>query len=148
MERTPIHDKVDELSQGKNPYFIARLETCWVAVSDRPLIDGHCVIFADPVVFSVNDLDESTRMRYARDMCRVGDALLKVTGAYRINYETMSNVAQALHSHIYPRQLSEPDLQRRDRPSAAYKEKAFDFKSGQALIDHMKSELVPFAFKP
>lgn len=142
MQRTAIHDRVDEFREGKSPYFIAKLETCWVAVSPRPLVPGHCVVYADPVVASVNDLDENTRMLYHRDVCRVGDALLKVTGAYRINYETMCNVAQSLHTHIYPRHLSEPEENRRERPATAYKESDFDLKNGgQTLIENLREAL-------
>jgi diadenosine tetraphosphate (Ap4A) HIT family hydrolase len=83
--------------------------------------------------------------KYWRDICRVGDALLKATGAYRINYETMCNVAQALHTHVIPRSLSESDDKRQERPAIAYKESDFDFKTGQVLIERIRAELAPFA---
>ncbi|MES2964634.1 MAG: HIT domain-containing protein [Bdellovibrionota bacterium] len=120
MERTVIHDRVDKARAGENPYVICKLETCWVALSDEPFTRGHCVTFADPVVFGLNDLPEDLRMRYLRDVARVGDALISALGAYRINYETLCNVAQALHSHVIPRYKTEPDDKRRDRPSSAY----------------------------
>mgnify|MGYP001581846165 CR=1 FL=1 len=119
-ERTVIHDRVDKARAGENPYVICKLETCWVALSDEPFTRGHCITFADPVVFGLNDLDEKARMFYLRDVARVGDALISALGAYRINYETLCNVAQALHTHIIPRYLNEPDAKRRDRPSSAY----------------------------
>jgi diadenosine tetraphosphate (Ap4A) HIT family hydrolase len=143
--RTAIHDRVAELRRGENPYVVARLETCWVVVSNRPLLEGHCVTFADPVVFGMNDLDEETRMKYARDVCRVGDALIKVTGAYRINYETMCNVAQALHTHIFPRQLWERSDERKERPAVAYREKELDLSAARPLIEKLKVALAPFA---
>lgn len=118
--RTSIHDRIDLLQAGKDPYMIARLESGWVCLSDQPFIEGHCVFFADPVAFSINDLSEIQRMAYSRDVCKVGDALIKALGAYRINYETMCNVAQSLHSHITPRFESEPEAKRRERPALAY----------------------------
>ena len=144
MHHTVIHDRVDELRDGENPYFVAKLETCWVVVSNRPLFEGHCVTYADPVVFGLNDLDEPMRMKYWRDVCRVGDALIKVTGSYRINYETMCNVAQALHTHIVPRQLSEPDEQRRERPAIAYKEEDLEVEKGRVLIEKLRDALAPY----
>lgn len=118
--RTAIHDRVEKARSGENPYVICKLETCWVALSDEPFTRGHCVTFPDPVVFSLNDLSEDMRMRYMRDVARVGDALISALGAYRINYETLCNVAQSLHSHVIPRYMSETDPKRRDRPSSAY----------------------------
>ena len=118
--RTPIHDRIELLRAGNDPYMIARLESGWVCLSDQPFIEGHCVFFADPVAFSINDLSEIQRMAYSRDVCKVGDALINALGAYRINYETMCNVAQSLHSHITPRFENEPEPKRRERPAIAY----------------------------
>ena len=42
-------------------------------------------------------------------MSIVGDALLEITGAVRINYETLGNTEHALHTHIVPRYNDEPD---------------------------------------
>ena len=42
-------------------------------------------------------------------MVLLGDALLEVTGAYRINYEILGNTDPALHAHVFPRYLTEPD---------------------------------------
>lgn len=143
--RTAIHDRVDELREGTNPYCIARLETGWVVVSNRPLVKGHCVFYADPVVFQLNDLDELARMKYSRDVARVGDACARVLRAYRLNYETMCNVAQALHTHIYPRLRDEPEDLRRERPAVAYRESDFDLKNDLQLITDLRAALAPYA---
>jgi diadenosine tetraphosphate (Ap4A) HIT family hydrolase len=47
------------------------------------------------------------------DMARIGDAILKVTGAKRINYEILGNSEPELHAHIFPRYEHEPDERRR-----------------------------------
>ena len=39
----------------------------------------------------------------------IGDALLEVTDAYRINYEILGNLDPALHTHIFPRYRHEPE---------------------------------------
>jgi len=74
---------------------------------------GYCVFLADPVVPSINDLSEADRVQYSLDVLRAGDALLAVSNAYRINYETLGNTEQALHTHIIPRYLDEPDDKRK-----------------------------------
>ena len=53
-------------------------------------------------------------------MIRIGDALLRVTSAYRINYETWGNLDPALHTHITPRYLSEPEEKRVLPPRIGY----------------------------
>ena len=48
-------------------------------------------------------------MQFLKDMAIIGDALLKVTEAYRIHYEIQGNTEPALHAHIIPRYMSEPE---------------------------------------
>ena len=46
-------------------------------------------------------------------MARLGDALLQVTSADRINYEILDNSEPELHAHVFPRYSTEPpDLRR------------------------------------
>ena len=40
-------------------------------------------------------------------MAGLGDAVLLVTGAERINYEILGNVEPALHAHVIPRHTNE-----------------------------------------
>ena len=49
-------------------------------------------------------------------MSIVGDALLDVTGAHRINYAIMGNSDKVLHSHIVPRYAIEPEEFRLNTP--------------------------------
>jgi len=51
-------------------------------------------------------------------MSRLGDALLKVTGAARINYAIFGNQEPALHAHVIPRYGDEPEALRSAQPWA------------------------------
>ena len=46
-------------------------------------------------------------------MVLIGDALLEATDAFRINYEILGNEEPALHAHIIPRYMNEPEKSRR-----------------------------------
>jgi len=52
-------------------------------------------------------------------MTLLGDALLKVTGATRINYEILGNSEPELHAHLFPRYAHEPE-ERRTKPAWFY----------------------------
>jgi diadenosine tetraphosphate (Ap4A) HIT family hydrolase len=71
---------------------------------------------ADPIVESLNTMTRGGRIQYSLDMVEAGDAVLAVTEAYRINYETLGNAEPALHTHIIPRYRGEPEDKRR-RPA-------------------------------
>ena len=46
-------------------------------------------------------------------MARLGDAILHVTSAERINYEILGNSEPELHAHVFPRYATEPPELRR-----------------------------------
>jgi diadenosine tetraphosphate (Ap4A) HIT family hydrolase len=144
---TLIHERVALAHEGKNPAAICKLETCWVVASDVQPLAGYCIILSDPVAPSLNDLPEQQRMLYCRDMARVGDAIMKVTGAYKINYETWGNLDPALHTHIVPRYREEPDDKRVKPACTVYdfsKSRKFDPEVDSAFVQKMREVLKPF----
>ena len=70
---------------GTNPTVICRVPSGWVALCNMQYLRGYTILLADPVVASINDLDRLQRAEYLGDMTLIGDALLEVTDAYRIN---------------------------------------------------------------
>jgi diadenosine tetraphosphate (Ap4A) HIT family hydrolase len=70
-------------------------------------------LLPDPVVPDLNALSGRARQQFLEDMARVGDAVLQVTGAERLNYEMLGNVEPALHAHVIPRYAWEPAERRR-----------------------------------
>ena len=111
-----IVERLDLARRGQNPYVIARLKSGWAVIGDVQPLPGYCLLLADPVVGSINELAEAGRVQYSLDVLRIGDALLEATDAYRINYETLGNSEPALHTHITPRYQWEPEEKRR-RPA-------------------------------
>jgi diadenosine tetraphosphate (Ap4A) HIT family hydrolase len=77
---------------------------------------GYCILRAVPTVASLNELSPAQRAQFLTDMARVGDALLAVTGAARVNYGIFGNFDPTLHAHIVPRYPDEPDEYRLGLP--------------------------------
>lgn len=148
MQNTIIHQRVELANLGKNPSAIVKLKSGWVVMADKQSVEGYCLLFSDPVVSDLNSLSEAARAQYCLDTIRVGDALLKITGAYRINYETWGNVDPALHTHIVPRYMSEPEDKRRLPICKAYDPNAarsFDRDQDRFFIEKMREALAPFS---
>jgi diadenosine tetraphosphate (Ap4A) HIT family hydrolase len=106
---TLIHQRVEAARAGTNPTVISRMPSGWAVLGDVQFLRGYALLLADPVAADLNALDESRRIRFLQDMAILGDALLEVTGAYRINYEILGNSEAALHAHVFPRYMSEPE---------------------------------------
>jgi diadenosine tetraphosphate (Ap4A) HIT family hydrolase len=139
-----IHDRVEAARRGENPYVICRMASGWLVIGDVQPLPGYCVLLADPVVESINALDATGRQRYSLDAIQAGDALLAVTDAYRINYETLGNSEPALHTHIIPRYLTEPDEKRRGVAWMAYDwrtARRYDPAQDGAFVERMRAWL-------
>lgn len=108
-----IAQRVELARSGNSPWLITRLPSGWAVMGDVQFLPGYCLLLADPVVPSLNDLTLQEREQFLGDMVRIGDALLKVTESFRINYEILGNSEPELHAHIFPRYMAEPDERRR-----------------------------------
>ena len=119
MSETLIHRRVAAARAGTNPFVIARLPSGWAVVGDVEVVHGYCLLLPDPVVPHLNALGATERQCFLRDMVTLGDVLLEVTEARRINYEILGNLEPALHAHLFPRYDSEP-AERRHSPVWSY----------------------------
>ena len=140
---TAIHTQVIAAREGRDPCVIARLFSGWAVFGERQFVRGYAMLLPDPVVPNLNALGARERIAFLSDMSRLGDALLKVTGAARINYAIFGNQEPALHAHVIPRYDDEPHAQRTQHPWAYDWSAAplFDRSVSQALADGVLREL-------
>jgi diadenosine tetraphosphate (Ap4A) HIT family hydrolase len=133
-----IIERVDGARAGTNPTLICRVPSGWVVLCDMQFLRGYCILLSDPIVPSLNDLNSNQRVEYLCDMALVGDALMEVTGAYRINYCIAGNSDPYLHTHIVPRYMTEPESMRKGLPWSYPKSiidgTMFDYERDQGLI--------------
>ncbi len=100
---TLIHRRVEECRNGTNPLALTKLASGWVVAGDVQFLPGYCLLLPDPVVPHLNALSGVDRAQFLADMARVGDTVMAMTGAVRINYEMLGNLEPALHAHVFPR---------------------------------------------
>jgi diadenosine tetraphosphate (Ap4A) HIT family hydrolase len=105
---TAIHRLVERCRAGTHPAVVARPRSGWIILGERQVFVGYCLLLPDPVVPHLNALPTARRAQFLEDMAALGDALLEVTGAIRINYALFGNVEPALHAHVFPRYADEP----------------------------------------
>ena len=115
---TAIHRQVAAARAGREPRVIARLFSGWAVFGERQFLRGYALLLPDPVVPSLNALGAHERNLFLQDLTRLGDAVLKVTGAERINYAILGNLEPALHAHVIPRYADEPEALRTAHPWA------------------------------
>jgi diadenosine tetraphosphate (Ap4A) HIT family hydrolase len=140
---TAIHTQVIAAREGRDPRVIARLFSGWAVFGAQQFVRGYALLLPDPVVPNLNALGARERIAFLSDMSRLGDALLKVTGAARINYAIFGNQEPALHAHVIPRYLDEPEALRGAQPWAYDWAAApgFDRATCQDLASSLRREL-------
>jgi diadenosine tetraphosphate (Ap4A) HIT family hydrolase len=115
---TLIHRMVEACRAGNEPTLIARLPSGWAVLGQRQVLAGYSLLLPDPVVPHLNVLGAAERERFLADLGRLGDAVLAATGALRINYAIFGNLEPALHAHVHPRFVDEPQDMRTNHPWA------------------------------
>jgi diadenosine tetraphosphate (Ap4A) HIT family hydrolase len=140
---TSIHRRVDALRAGRDPAFVARLASGWAVLGERQFLPGYCLLLPDPVVPTLNSLHGDERAAFLADMASLGDAVLAVTRAVRINYAIYGNLDPALHAHVIPRFSDEPPTLKHAQPWAYDWDAApaFDLDQHRDLRDRIHAAL-------
>lgn len=141
--QTAIHRQVAAAREGRDFRVAARLTSGWVVFGERQFVRAYVLLLPDPVVPTLNALGAQERGQFLLDMARLGDALLKVTDAQRINYAILGNLEPALHAHVIPRYADEPEALRTAHPWAHDWQAAplFDRTEHAALAESLRREL-------
>jgi len=140
---TSIHRRVDALRAGNDPTFVARLSSGWAVLGEKQVLPGYCLLLPDPVVPTLNALKGADRAAFLAEMAALGDAVLAVTHAVRINYAIFGNQDLALHAHVIPRYHDEPAEFATAQPWAYdwSKAPAFNVELHRELRDNLHSAL-------
>ena len=140
---TLIHRMVDACRAGQEATVIARLPSGWAVLGQRQVLRGYSLLLPDPVVPHLNALGAPERDRFMADLGRLGDAVLAVTAALRINYAIFGNLEPALHAHVHPRYADEPAAMRTNNPFAYDWTQAplFDLQLHAPLRDAIRARL-------
>ncbi len=136
---TLIHRRVEAARASTNPMVIGRVPSGWLVLGDVQFLRGYALLLPDPVMPDLNALEATTRAQFLHDMTVLGDALLEVTTAYRINDQILGNLEPALHAHVFPRSLTELEPYRTSLPQSyepAYRQSVpFDYERDRWLMD-------------
>lgn len=109
-------------------------------LGEAQFLRGYSLVLPDPVVPHFNTLAAEQRRQLIFDASVVGDALLELTGALRINYEILGNLEPALHLHVFPRYADEIE-ELKTKPVWFYDwgaARKFDTQQDAALMDDMR----------
>lgn len=140
---TAIHRRVNDARAGRDSSVLGRCASGWAVFGHQQFVEGYLLLLPDPVVPDLNALTPERRAQFMLDMSRLGDALMRTTSPVRINYAIFGNLEPALHAHVIPRYLNEPESLRTQHPWTYdwSKAPAFDAAAAAPLMRALRAEL-------
>ena len=98
-----ICDRISNIKNGKNPYFVKELETGYVVIGDNQHFKGYTLFLCKDHKTELFHLDKTFRTKFLEEMTVVAEAVYKAFSPQKINYELLGNGETHLHWHIFPR---------------------------------------------
>ena len=102
-------DRIGSCERGENPTFMVKMKSGFAVIADTQFLPGYCILLRYPKVESLSVLTLAERSQYLIDTTLIGDAIIKVCSPRKINYSTLMNKDDYLHTHIEARYEWEPD---------------------------------------
>jgi len=84
---------------------IVELEFTYVALYDDGRFPGRCIVSLQDHMEHLHLMSGPLVQRFMEEVQMVGQAIMKVTDAPRINYAILGNAVPHIHAHVFPRQL-------------------------------------------
>ncbi len=102
-----ICDKIERARRGELPNFILETSTGIAILGEVQFFRGYCLLLCKHPVTELSELPRDTKLRYLEEMSLLAEAVQRVTGCDKVNYEALGNIVHHFHWHVFPRYASE-----------------------------------------
>ncbi len=86
----------------------AELPSSWLAIYSDARFPGRCILLLKQHYEHFDAVPGRIAEQFTRDMQAAGGAIMRATGALRMNYALLGNSEPHLHCHLIPRQIGDP----------------------------------------
>jgi len=104
-----ICQRIQQIKQRTNPYFIAELETGYVVAGDHQFFKGYTLFLCKQHIAELHQLESDFKQKFLHEMSLVAEAVFKSFKPDVLNYEALGNAEAHLHWHIFPRYNDDPN---------------------------------------
>ncbi len=103
MEACFVCQRIQQIKNGTNPYFVEELETGYVVVGDFQYFRGHTVFISKEHKTELHQLESKQRFVFLKEMSLVAEAVFRAFNPQKMNYELLGNTDTHMHWHLFPR---------------------------------------------
>ena len=99
-----VCDRIEQIKNGKNPYFVQELKTGYVVIGDQQRFKGYTLFLCKEHAFELHELEAQFRNEFLREMALVAEAVFNAFKPDKLNYSLLgSGRGLHMHWHIHPR---------------------------------------------
>jgi len=103
-----ICERIEQIKQRTNPYFVEELDTGYVVVGDYQFFRGYTVFLCKEHKRELHELEPNFRRQFLWEMSMVAEAVFNAFEPNKLNYELLGNSDHHMHWHIFPRHATDP----------------------------------------
>ncbi len=105
-----ICERIEDIKNNKNKYFVKELSTGYVVIGDHQYFKGYTLFLFKEHITELHFVPENIRKAFLYEMSLVGEAVYKTFEAEKLNYELLGNGDAHMHWHIFPRRSGDSDI--------------------------------------
>ncbi len=98
-----ICQRIQLIREGRNPYFVAELETGYVVLGDHQHFHGYTLFLCKEHASELFHLSKPFRDKHMEEMVLVSKAVYEAFQPEKLNYEVLGNADSHIHWHLFPR---------------------------------------------
>lgn len=110
QDKCLICERISQIKNNTNPYFVAELETGYVVLGDFQFYKGYTLLLCKQHVIELHHLEPDFKTKFLKEMSEVAEAVYYAFKPKKLNYEALGNSDTHLHWHIFPRYPNDPPL--------------------------------------
>ncbi len=108
MNNCFICNRINQIENGTNTYFVKELETGYVVLGDYQFYYGYTLFLSKIHARELHELDPKFKNKFLTEMAQVAEAVFKAFKPEKLNYELLGNTDEHMHWHIFPRRKTDP----------------------------------------
>lgn len=101
-------ERIQSIRDGKNPHFVAEMETGYVILGDHQAFRGYTQLLCKEPAFELHYLDAPLKLKFLEEMSLVVEAVDTAFEPDKMNVELLGNRDPHMHWHIVPRNDDDP----------------------------------------
>jgi diadenosine tetraphosphate (Ap4A) HIT family hydrolase len=108
MRSCLICDRIEQIRNDTNRFFVKELVTGYVVIGDHQFYPGYTVFLSKIHSSELHTVEKKFRDTFLCEMATVAEAVYRAFRPNKLNYELLGNTDEHMHWHIFPRRKSDP----------------------------------------